>query len=133
MANPVRFKRDSVNPIAHGNPEHLELMAARSRARLLRLAGLAYHDRTLAEQRYAAAICSKTAKTSSSCVLGVTFGMTCATTPGRPAARAHARPGRQPRDTELPVEQISTLNKKLYETEPRIQQTSLRCQRPEAK
>jgi hypothetical protein len=36
------------------------------------------------DRRYAAANCSKTAKTSSSCVLGVTLGITCATMPSGP-------------------------------------------------
>ncbi len=40
---------------------------------------------------YAAANCSKTAKTSSSCVLGVTFGMTCATTPSGPMMKVARR------------------------------------------
>ncbi len=36
------------------------------------------------DRRYAAANCSKTAKTSSSCVLGVTLGITWATVPSAP-------------------------------------------------
>jgi hypothetical protein len=86
VANPVRLERDRANPLARSN-ESFRLRTAKSRRRLR----VAHHGRTLHERRYAAANCSKTAKTSSSCVLGVTLGMTCATIPSGPMMKVARR------------------------------------------
>ena len=48
-------------------------------------------SRRRTERRYAAASCSSTASTSSSCVFGVTLGITCATTPSGPMTKVARR------------------------------------------